>query len=241
MDCLVTSREIIFVGCLAFLFLGLSLWMGQEKREGLPDQYHSPVLAMELVRTGAGIDTILGALGSDERRRMSESVHKDFVYIFGYTLFFVALSLLLSQVHFSWAKWIGWAAILFSLLAAAFDFIEDARILKAVGLAPGIADNSLALSIRHVSLAKWICLFITLILLALILLFSERDWATLIGALLMLGGLLGLLGASLNSLGFIGRAFNWLLPASMLVGALGAACISILFTFFSGKLLARFC
>ncbi|OLE54958.1 MAG: hypothetical protein AUG51_04775 [Acidobacteria bacterium 13_1_20CM_3_53_8] len=241
MNCLVTSIEIIIVGCLAFLFLGLTRWMGRETREGLPDEYSSPVMAIELVRTSAGIDEILGSWGSDARRKMSESTHKDFVFIFGYTLFFVALGLLLSQINFSWAKWIGWAAILFSLLAATFDFIEDTRILKAVGLAPGIADNTLALSIRHASLVKWACLFIVFILLAIILLSYERDWATLAGALFMLGGLLGLLGTILNALGFIGRAFNWLLPAGMLAFGIGAIVLAILFTFFSSKFLARFC
>src|SRR5688572_16054880 len=117
--------EIRLVGCLGFLFIFYSLWMGRLKIQGLPGGYGSPVLALELVKNGADIDAINRAEGGKALAFIRSSLCKDYGYIFVYTFFFVFLSLLLSRMNFSWARRVGWVAAACAVLAAVLDLIEN--------------------------------------------------------------------------------------------------------------------
>src|SRR5207249_795927 len=145
------ETKIRVIAGLAFLFILYSVWMGQMTAQGLPDRYSNPVLALELVKNGADIKTIVGPEGGDVRKFLRKSTTKDFGYIVVYAMFFVALSLLLSRMNFSWARWVGWLAAACAVLAAILDVIEDLGMLKAI---KGQASDSLANSIRYPSLAS---------------------------------------------------------------------------------------
>jgi hypothetical protein len=221
------------VGGLAFLFILYSLWMGQMTVQGLPDCYSNPVLALELVKNGADIKTIVGPEGGDVQKFLKKSTTKDFGYIVVYAIFFVALGLLLSRMSFSSAGWVGSLAATCAVVAAVLDVIEDLGMLKAID---GEASDSLANSIRYPSLAKWAFLFVFSLLVGLLLI-ARRDVFVIPAVVFLLAALLGLGGVILN---LLRPSFYWMFPAALLDLGLGVIFLAVSLSFWPAKFLNRF-
>ncbi len=94
----------------------------------------NPGLALELADSPGFVDRLLGATGTaigEGNRQIGRRIQKlDFVFIPLYTAFFIAAAVTIRR-----SLWVI-PAIVFALLTAAADFLEDARILKALS-SPG--------------------------------------------------------------------------------------------------------
>ena len=231
MDYAVTEQWIRIVGGLAFLFILYSLWMGRMTAPGLPDGYRNPVLALELVKNGADIRQILAA--ENVRQFIRRNTYKDFGFIFVYALFFIALSLLLSRMNFSWARYAGWFAAGCTALAAIMDLVEDWGMLRAV---KGEASDPLADSIRFPSLAKWSFLFVFSLLVGLLLI-ERRDLFVIPAVFFLLATLLGLIGTLSN---LFRPRYYWTFPVALASLGIGIVFIAFTFTLWPGKFLNRF-
>ena len=230
---MITKTEIWIVSGLGFLFIFYSVWMGQMCAKGLPDDYSNPVLALELVKSGDDIKTIVGPEAGEVRKFLTKSTHKDFGYILVYAIFFVALGLLLSRMSFSWARWVGWLAAACAVVAAVLDVVEDLGMLKAIN---GQASDRLANSIRYPSLAKWSFLFVFSLLVGLLLI-ARRDLFVIPAVCFLLAALLGLIGVISN---FLQPKFYSAFPAALALMGFGTIILAVAFTFCPEKLLNRF-
>jgi hypothetical protein len=233
MKWMVMKTEIWIVAVLGFLFILYSVWMGQMCAKGLPDGYSNPVLALELVKDGRDIKKILAAEDGEALKFVRKSTYKDFGYIFVYALFFVCLSLLLSGMDFSWARWTGYLAATCAVVAAVLDVIEDLGMLKAIN---GQASDSLANSIRYPSLAKWSFLFVFSLLVGLLLV-ARWDLFVIPAVCFLLAALLGLIGVISN---LLQPKFYPAFPAALGLMGLGIIILSVAFIFSPEKLLTKF-
>jgi len=233
MNWIAFETEIRMVGGLAVLFTLYSVWMGQMSARGLPDGYRNPVLALELVKNGEDIKRIVSAEDGKAREFIRRSTYKDFGFIFVYALFFVALSLLLSRMDSSWAKFVGWSAAACALLAAILDLIEDRGMLKAIA---GEASDSLADSIRYPSLAKWSLLFVFCLLIGMLLL-ARREVFVISAIFFIVAALTGLYGVFLN---LFRPRFYLTFPAALICLGVGVIILAVAFAFWPNKLLNTF-
>src|ERR1044072_1283993 len=124
--------QIRLVGVLAIVLVFVSIWMGQMNSKQLPGGYQSPVLAMELPKSGADIDAINKADEGRARAFIVLHLRKDLVFLFSYALLFAALSLVLSQLSAPGARWMGLMAAILAILTGVFDFLENSGMLEAV-------------------------------------------------------------------------------------------------------------
>jgi hypothetical protein len=209
---------------------------GRITAQGLPDNYSNPVLALELVKDGAGIKEIMESEEGRAREFVRRSTYKDFGYICVYALFFILLSLLLSQMNFSWARWVGLLAAACAALAAVLDLVEDRGMLKAAAAPTGSATDSLADSIRYPSLAKWAFLFIFSLLVGLLLI-ARRDAFVIPALCFLVASLLGLSGVVFN---LLRPKFYWMFPAAMAAMGIAVVILSVALTFCPDKLLNKF-
>jgi hypothetical protein len=236
MNWIATETGVRIVGGLAFLFILYSVWMGQVRMTGLPDNYTNPVLALELVKNKDHLKQILNAEGGKASELILRNTHKDFGFICVYALFYISLSLLLSTMNVSAARWAGGLAAFSAALAAALDFVENRGMLKAVASGPGSATDSLANSIRYPSLAKWSFLFVCNLLIGLLLVL-RRDVFVIPAGLFLLAALLGLGGVIFN---LLRPKFYWMFPAALVLLGLGVIFLAIALTFWPAKLLDKF-
>lgn len=201
--------------------------------QGLPDGYRNPVLALELVKSGADIEQIVKAESGKAAKFIKRSTYKDFGFIFVYALSFIALSLLLSQMNVGRMRCLGWFAAAVAALAAILDLAEDRGMLRAIA---GEASDSLADSIRHPSLAKWSLLFIFGLLVGLLLI-ALRDVFVIPAVFFFVAALLGLCGVLLN---LFRPRFYWTFPAALASIGVGVIILAVAFTFWPDKLLTKF-
>jgi hypothetical protein len=233
MDFLLSEPAIRLVGGLAFLFIGYSIWMGNMKAQGLPDGYRSPVLALELVKSGADIDQIVKAQSGAAATFIKRSTHKDFGFIAVYALSFIAVSLLLAKINRDYyLRLMGCFAAGSVALAALLDIAENRGMLRAIA---GEASDSLAASIRHASLAKWALLFV-FALLAGLLLVLRQDFFAIPAGFLLVAALLGFYGVLAN---FFRPKFYWTFPVAMISLGIGVLILAVIFSFWPAKFLAR--
>jgi hypothetical protein len=224
------------VGALAIVLVVVSIWLGQMNSQELPGGYKSPVLAMELPRRGVDIDAINRADGGKARAFILQHLTKDVVFLFSYTVLFVALSLVLSQMSATSARWIGLVAAFLALLTGVFDFLENSRMLEAVGTTPGTATDTLANSIRFWSLIKWSTLYFFCFSVGLIL-FTRSGWLLVVGIFFLAAAVIGLTGVVSN---LIEPKFYWMFPASTLSLGLATLMIAIQFSLAPSEILDQF-
>ncbi len=232
MEYAVTEQAIRIVGGLAFLFIMYSVWMGQMKAQGLPDNYSNPVLALELVKDKADIKKIVKPESGEVTEFLRRSTYKDFGFIFVYALSFIALSLLLSQMNSGWMRYVGWLAAAGAALAAILDLVEDRGMLRAIA---GEASDSLANSIRYPSLAKWGLLFIFALLVGILLL-ARRDFFVIPAVFLFVAAILGLCGVFLN---LFRPWYYWTFPVATRSLGIGVLILAVTFAFWPAKLLTK--
>lgn len=230
------KHQIRFVGALAIVLAGVSIWLGQMSSQQLPGGYKNPVLAMELPKSGADIDAINRADEGKAREFILVHLSKDVVFLFSYTLLFVGLSFVLLQMSAASAKWIGLAAVALAILTGVFDFLENSRMLEAVGTTPGTATDALANSIRFWSLIKWSTLYMFCLSVGLIL-FTRSGWLLGVGIFFLASAVMGLTGVVFN---WIEPKFYLMFPISTLTLGLASLMIAIQFTLAPSEVLDQF-
>ena len=200
MNGLITVHEITVVGGLAFIFIFLALWISQTgiRRDDI-SPFKQAGLALQLSGSAAVVKKAVDDENSANRALLRTSVKRDFVFIFGYATFFVALGLLLSQVRTSGAMWLGLTSAVVMLLAAGFDFVENYRAWQVLSLSSDSITDPLCGAVRQVSLFKWFFFFLTIGLQSVILL-KLKSWYWLIGVGMMLSALAGVVGLRFHGL-----------------------------------------
>ena len=117
----------------------------------LPEGVHSPTLALELIRDGSTVSSILRP---DEHTKMARAVSIDYLFIATYTIFFTLLGAVLFA-NGGWWRLLGAMAILAVIGAAVYDVRENRAMLDL------LAGDTARLP-RPFSLAKWRLIFIAL-------------------------------------------------------------------------------
>jgi hypothetical protein len=232
MDFLLTEREIILVGVLAFVLNLLSLWMlqGDVKHTDLPKGFKKAGLAMQLVGTADGLRKVLGPSNSPYRPLLRRSIQRDLIYILAYVMLFVSLGVVLFKMGTSAAKWLGLIAAVSILAAAVFDLIENFGMLRAIALNPEEITGPMAVHIRQASLLKWGAFFLTMGLLGSSLLLCS-GFLPAIGVFFLLSALVGLMGL---------RYHQVISLAVPLVG-IGLIAIAVTFVFWPAAVLRKIC
>jgi hypothetical protein len=192
MNYMLTDEALTVVGGLAFVFIFLSLWVGQTAipRDDLPG-FKQAGLALQLSGTKEKIEKIIGPQDSHDRAQLRAGINRDFALILSYASFFVALGLLLSQANTSGAKWLGFASVIVVLGAAAFDMVENYRSLQILSLPNSSITDPLCSALRHVSILKWLFLFLAIVFQAVVLI-KLMNWYSLIGLGLIINALAGI-------------------------------------------------
>lgn len=230
MDILFSEWGIRAVGILGVLFIIYSLFLGRMSAQGLPDGYRNPVLALELVKSGADITQIVGA-ESGVAGFLKKHTYKDFGFIVVYLLLFVAVSLLVSQMYTGPARYVAWFAAGCAVLGGILDVVENRGMLRAIG---GEATDTLANSIRYASLSKWAVLFLFILLVGLLMI--PRGLFAPAGVLLLLAAVLGLSGVFLN---LFRPKFYWTFEVSLLTMAVATIFLTIVFIVWPAKVLSK--
>lgn len=228
--------ETRIVGALAFIFVSYSLWMGQMTLKGLPDGYRNPVLALELVKNGADIESIKNAEGGKAVAFMRLQLYKDFGYILLYVVLFCALAMLLAKTGPpTYARWC-WLAAACAILSGLLDLLENRGMLKALALPSGAASDALAHSIRFPSLAKWAMLFIYCLLIGMVLLSRQTLFLRIPSIFFLLAAVAGLGGVLLN---LLKPRFYLMFPVAIMSWGLAILCIVFVFTIWPAKVFTR--
>jgi len=208
---------VLLIGVLA-VSTGVIAWsMGRSQFSPPEKQFSSGftnhVLAIELVRTRADVQEIVGELGNPNRETMRGKVRKDFLFIPAYALLFATLGWLLGRSDYRFAIWAGAAIAVCAAGAAVFDVIENLRIFRVLDAPLADADEAMLQSLRSASLIKWAFVFIAMGLLSPIG-FLRRDlftvpngprWAAtgfgvFIALAYLLAATIGLIGLNRNPL-----------------------------------------
>jgi hypothetical protein len=185
------------------------------------------MMTLELPEKLEDIKNSVGDLGDERRAFMLKALAQDsLLFIPSYTFFFLAMSWMLTQRHFSWALWLGVIAGACGLGAALLDYMENAhiRVLLETGLAQ--TTQQMIDGTRYVSLCKWALSFIAIGLLSWLFLW-RRDLIVLLGGLYTLTALVGLIGLIYRPA--VGWAFG-------LMGA-GTLLVIVVFGLFAGRFL----
>lgn len=200
MSGVITVNEMTFVGGLAFIFIFLAFWISQTniRRDDIPG-FKQAGLALQLSGKAAIVQKVVGDENSKDRSLLRSSIRKDFVFIFGYAGFFVALGLLLSQVRTNGALWLGLASAVAMLAAAGCDFVENYRALHILSLPTTTIDDAVASKLRRASLLKWFFFFLTIGLQSVILI-KLMNWYSLIGFGLLISAIAGIAGLFFHAL-----------------------------------------
>ena len=217
MSCIITNHELTLVGGLGVVFILLAAWMALTSgppRTNLPEGFKGAVLALELSGNKEAVRQIVDTETSGYREPLRDSIRKDFVFIFSYAAFFVALSLLLSQTNTSVAKWLGPIAAILAVSAAAFDFVENYRMLQVLSTEKENITDVACMGIRNASLLKWALLFLSVLLQAIVLLQLKHIYLLL--GIVMTASAIG---------GIAGLRYYKLIPLAML--GLGVCVIAL--------------
>lgn len=231
MDVFFTEWGMRAVGILGVLFIIYSLFLGRMSAQGLPDGYRGPVLALELVKSGADIPQIVGPASGRVAGFLKKHTYKDFGFIVVYLVFFVAVSLVVSQMYPGPARYIAWFAAGCAVLAGILDVVENMGMLRAIG---GEATDTVANSIRYASLGKWALLFLFSLLVGSLMI--PRGLFAPAGVLLVLAAVLGFSGVFLN---LFRPKYYWTFEVSVLTMGAATFFLIIVFIFWPAKVLSK--
>ncbi len=191
------------IGILGVLLVVIGLWMEfrpprVKAVSPLPNGFTQPVLAMELAKTVADVEQIVGQQGNsvDQLKALRCNTKRDFALILTYMSLFLAMSMVLAQREFAWAPWLAVAAGGCALAAAVADVIENLRILRVLDLPLTSMSDSMVYGIRQVSLLRWGLIFATMLLLA-------PTFAFRTGGISVLGLIIGASFAVSAAIGFL--------------------------------------
>jgi hypothetical protein len=229
----------VILCALIVLALGLPYYSKNVKkrkypeRAALPGGLSKPMLALELVRSQAEVEEVLGK-DTDEsnivmRNMLKEDLKGDsYAFIPTYWLLFVAMSWLLAHRHWDWAMWMGIAAGACITGAAIFDYLENSRMSAVLETSISNTNKEMALAISTASLIKWGLIFLATALLSA--LFWRHNWIGLITILYILSAVVGFAG-------LIHRpAIEW----SSYLTAIATILVAVIFSGFPEKFLRDF-
>ena len=153
------------------------------------------MLQLELADSAAAAGELLGATRGSGRQGAAKSTRLDFFFIAGYGLLFLAFVWLMWRSNLKLAMPLAVIALLGTLGAAAFDVVENFRILDLLGQ-EALTEEAVR-QVRLAATAKWLSLFTTMAVLSPLFL-ARRDPFLAIGVTFLgaaVAGLLGLLPA----------------------------------------------
>lgn len=161
--------------------------------------FSSPVLAIEMARTMKEVTAVAGKPGCPDSLQMESQLGMDRLFIIVYLAEFLLMAYLLSRrtTFFGRAfrgrkvKVLAGLAASLSVAAAAFDFIENGAILRALRLSDasaGAAYDGAAEAIADAATVKWACLFVAMALLSLVFI-GRRDGGVEKAVFFLPGGL----------------------------------------------------
>lgn len=198
---------ILAVGAGAFLMEAGPKWsdtMQKRSSLGFHDGLTTPLLAVELADSDEEFRQVVGAESASEGdvKKIVRSLQWDFLFLTGYSLAFAALSLRLASLKAATSKtWLIGLLGTIGLLAM-LDIAENTLCLGSLATTPPTFDPQVATA----SLAKWVASFLVACAVGGTILHTRRPghpaplngtWC-LTGLLLMIGGLTGLLGCTMN-------------------------------------------
>lgn len=224
--------NIFAIGILAFMTIGIFLWMLLEFRFQSKEPlkgFHSPIVALQLSNSSKEFVSIVGDTQDPNRMIVQKNLSADYVFIAVYWSLLINMAVLLARRNFSGAFWLGMAAGICITAAAIFDVFENIQTSHMLPLTLTDNDNHMPLKIHYSSLAKWMLIFVTTTLLSPLFLW-RNDWIVWIGKLFILATGIGLSGLLYNP------AIEW---ASLLMG-ICIIPIAGIFSFYSEKYLKEF-
>lgn len=173
----------------------------------------NPLLAMEMARNVTEVDAILSDSPSPDREAMRIKQYTGFAFLGCYAALFIVMSMMLK-----WRRVIAIGAGASAAIAAMCGMIGNIAILRVVDAGLSHTTQAMIDAVRYPSLVQWVFASLSLGLLGILLLRTPHVGFRIVGALDILGALLGLLGL------FDNRLLAWA-GCEMLAGLLGLAIL----------------
>jgi hypothetical protein len=162
---------------------------------GIPDSE----VAIQVARSLAEIDDILGNAPSPDREAMRFKQYIDFAFTAAYTALFLTLAAMLMREG-GWGRLAGATAMVCAVATGAFNVLQDVAILSILDIPLDALPSAAINAIRSAAAAKWALAAVTEAFLSGLFL-KQRGWlGRATGALL-------LLSASLIAYGFRDNRF----------------------------------
>jgi len=143
-----------------------------------PRGIRDPHVALQMARSVAEVDAILGEAPSPDREAMRMKQYIDFAFIALYAALFVVIGMTMAR-RTRWA----WAIAVFGVLAALHDVRENFDILRIVDTPLDRTTPQMVSHLHLMSVAKWMFAAITILLLGAFTLGSRRWYMRLIAGL----------------------------------------------------------
>ncbi len=225
----------ILILCLAGIWARMYATQSFDPPPLVPGSLHSPIVAMELVRSPAEVRSLLrDPMGQHNRDVMRKQIRLDWLFIGTYWLLFSLLGLVLLNCRWPGARLLGVVVVLGAFAAAQWDIFEDLGILLVLDTPVGDLNETMPANIRTASLVKWGLLSLVEAGLAfLFLAYGRKEWFP---RLLTTAAGLSFAAASILGLGglFWNRAIEW----SSLALSLGLLAALLILLFAPGRFLA---
>ena len=215
---------------LLFILIGMRMTCEVGTPTDLPNDFKRAGLALQLPRNKEDVIKTIGPENSLIRKELQANIKLDFVFILSYTIFLVALSVVLSQVNSPLAKWLAVLAAIFAVGEAAFDFTENCRMLQVLSTPSENITDAAASGIRMASLVKWTLFFLAIGVQSIILL-QLRNVYSLFGIAMLAAAIIGL----------VGLRFNQLLALGSVGFAIAVLVLSFVFLFKPTHFLDKIC
>lgn len=209
-DKLVGVASVFCLAMIAILFGRPSFSNASRPVRGITN----PILAMEVVRNVNEVDAVLSDAPSADREVMRIKQYADFGFIAGYVTLYALMAALLAKEGRAMAM----AAAILGIAAGTFDVIENFGILRIVDANLAHTTQSMIDWVRYPSLIKWAAASLALALIGVLAMRTRQIGLRIVGALYILGAILGSLGLWNNVL------LQWL-GIAMACGLVGTAIL----------------
>ena len=152
---------------------------------GIPDSE----VAIQVARSPAEIDNILGNAPSPDREVMRFKQYIDFAFTAAYTALFLTLALMLMREG-GWGRLAGAAAMVCAVATGVFNVLQDVAILRILDIPLDALPSAAINAIRSAAAAKWALAAVTEGFVSGLFL-KQRGWlGRATGALLLLSAAL---------------------------------------------------
>ncbi len=150
------------VAALILTWIGINAWILTTHSFAPPPELpldlqwtHSPVVAIELVRSADEIRSILrDPTGEHNRAVQRQVIWEDWFCITNYWLIFLGMGAIMAGCPWPGARWLAVAVALAATSAALCDVLENRGILRVLDNEPDHLNDAMAQTTRGASLAK---------------------------------------------------------------------------------------